>query len=469
MAIGGRWSGRVALALCASALSLLGASPAAAAPRAEITRSAHGVPNIEAKNYEGLGYGYGYAFAQDNICIAADMYVTVSAQRSRFFGPSNSYRFRGNGTRPNNLNSDFFYQRIIDHGTVESLLARKPPQGPLPEIRDGVRGYVKGYNAYLEDVGRDDIPDPACRGETWVRKIKPIDAYRRFYQLALLASQGVAINEVATAVPPTPPPAGSNATARRAAATVSERERSMVGELAERLPIGGIGSNASALGKQATQQRQRDGARQPALSVGRLRALLPVAPDDPGQGQRQRREPVRGAARPDRPHREPRLEPHCVDRFPLHAVRADARARVADDLPGRRAAAADAAPTSVTVQVPRAGGGTEPRTRTLYCTEYGPMINGILGLPLFPWTPIVGYSMGDVNADNFRYLNHFFATNRAQIDRRARHDPEALRRYPVGQHDRRRLTVAALSTPTSARFPTCRPRRPRAVPACSAS
>ena len=36
------------------------------------------------------------------------------------------------------------------------------------------------------------------------------------------------------------------------------------------------------------------------------------------------------------------------------------------------------------------------------------MFTSLLGLPLFPWTPATAYAMGDVNADNFRYLNHFF-------------------------------------------------------------
>ena len=75
----------VLVALCAA----LCVAPAASGARlkAKITRSAHGIPNIEAKNFESLGFGYGYAFAEDNICTIADSYVTTSAQRSRFFGP----------------------------------------------------------------------------------------------------------------------------------------------------------------------------------------------------------------------------------------------------------------------------------------------------------------------------------------------------------------------------------------------
>ena len=71
----------------------------------------------------------------------------------------------------------------------------------------------------------------------------------------------------------------------------------------------------------------------------------------------------------------------------------------------------------VTVQARDGNGDLEERSRTLYSTEYGPMFNAIFGLPLFPWTSTSGYSMGDANASNFRYLNHFFETNLAQSTR----------------------------------------------------
>ena len=196
---------RLAVALL---LLLVAAPVAAAAPNVEIRRTSHGIPHIKARSYNGLGYGYGYAFAQDNLCEIAEVYVTVDAQRSRYFGPDGTYASRGNGTNPNNLNSDFFFQRVKDDRVVENLLAQAPPAGPLPEIRRGVRGYVAGYNAYLRETGVDRLPDPRCRGREWVRPITEMDVYRRFYQLALLASSGVAIDGIAEAQPPTPPGPG---------------------------------------------------------------------------------------------------------------------------------------------------------------------------------------------------------------------------------------------------------------------
>src|SRR5436305_12383004 len=95
--------------LIAAVLGLLVVPGAAFGAAATIRRTAHGIPHIEAKNYRGLGYGYGYAFAQDDICPIAEDYVTVNAQRSRYFGPDGSYLQRGNSQTANNLNSDFLW------------------------------------------------------------------------------------------------------------------------------------------------------------------------------------------------------------------------------------------------------------------------------------------------------------------------------------------------------------------------
>jgi acyl-homoserine-lactone acylase len=69
---------------------------------------------------------------------------------------------------------------------------------------------------------------------------------------------------------------------------------------------------------------------------------------------------------------------------------------------------------SVTIQVKGADGQLTPQTRTLYSSHHGSILNGILGLPVFPWTPERAYAMGDANASNFRYLNHFWEVNQAQ-------------------------------------------------------
>src|SRR3954454_11203968 len=164
------------------ACALFALTATANAYDATIKYTKYGVPHITGKDFGDLGYGYGFAFAKDNVCTMADQYVTVRAQRSKFFGPDGTYIQRGNGTTVKNLDSDFFWKRIIDDHVVEKLMARKPPLGPRDDIREGVRGYVAGWNKYLDDIGGPDgISDPACKGKSWVTKITDVDAYRRFY------------------------------------------------------------------------------------------------------------------------------------------------------------------------------------------------------------------------------------------------------------------------------------------------
>jgi acyl-homoserine-lactone acylase len=224
-------------------LSLLAPAVAAAQGDFDVTvrRTAHGIPHIEGKSFGDIAYGYGHAFAQDNICVIADQYVTVSGERSKFFGPDKTWSFRGNGSVNRNLESDFFFKRIIAQRTVERLMSQPVPNGPRPEVREGVRGYVAGYNRYLRETGVANLPDPACRGAAWVRPITEMDVYRRFYQLALLASGAVAINGIGGAQPP------RRATRARRPARAGGRR-----PLAEVLPPLDIGSNAYGIGREQT-------------------------------------------------------------------------------------------------------------------------------------------------------------------------------------------------------------------------
>src|SRR3954454_19945116 len=255
-------NGRITAVLAFALLAL--AAPASAVPlNATISRDAHGIPNIVGDNFADIGFGYGYSIAQDNICELAETYVTVRGQRSRYsgegvqgsFGPDGSYLQRGNGFSAQNLNSDFFYQRIIDDHTVEKLLAEPPPNGPVDEIREGVRGYVAGYNKYLAETGVENLPDPRCRGAAWVKPITEMDAYSRFYQLALLASQTIAIDGIADEKTPGGASLPINA---------EQIATGLQGKL--KLPIG---SNAIALGSQGAPKRRGGVVGKPPLPLGR--------------------------------------------------------------------------------------------------------------------------------------------------------------------------------------------------------
>lgn len=182
--------------------------------KSKIVRTRYGVPHITAGNLTSLGFGYGYAFAQDDLCTIADSYVTVAGQRSKYFGPDGEWTFSGNGTVNNNLDSDFYYRSVNRSGVIERLMHSAPPKGPLPGVKKVVRGYVRGYNAYLRRTGVDSLPDPRCRGASWVRPISAMDVYRRFYQLGTLASAGAALDGLGSAAPVLDPKAATAAEER---------------------------------------------------------------------------------------------------------------------------------------------------------------------------------------------------------------------------------------------------------------
>jgi acyl-homoserine-lactone acylase len=393
---------RGALFLAVVVATLCMAQAAAAKPHAVIRWASHGVPHIKATNWTNLGFGYGYALASMDICPVADQYVTVRAQRSRFFGPDETWTFHGNGATQTNLNSDVFFQRINDTQVVEKLLARQAPQGPRREVRAIVRGYVAGYNRYLARTGVDHIADPTCRGKDWVTPITEIDAYRRFYELALLASQAVAIDGIGGAQPLVPAPG-----------TGTKTQAQMLDELREKLPLGGVGSNAVALGKAATRNGHGMLLGNPHFPWDGSERFFQSQLTIPGKLN------VAGGSLLGVPlvligHTAHAAWSHTVSTafrftpYELKLVPGSPTTYIYDGQP--REMTRD----DVTVQVPDGKGGLKPYTRTLYSSVQGPILTSILGLPLFPWTPAQAYAMADANAANFRYLNHFFEVDRAQ-------------------------------------------------------
>ncbi len=378
-----------------------------------IRRTEHGIPHIVAGDFASLGYGYGYAFAQDAICPMADQYLTVDAQRSEFLGPNGTYDFSWtNGTIPDNLDSDLFWAKIDKLGTVERLIDAPVDQGgPEPDAKEAIKGYVAGYNRYLADVGGSaGVHDPSCRGEPWVRPITELDAWRRFYQLTLLASSDFAIKEIPNAAPAAPGPATTAALAAQRSA--AEHPDVLKGRLDRR--TNGMGSNAVALGKAATADGGGLLLGNPHFPWDGTARFYESQLTIPGQldvaGGSLFGAPVinigftRGMA-----------WSHTVStarRFALYEVKlapGDPHSYVVDGKTKKMTA------TTVTVQSRKSDGSLEPVTRTLYDTEYGPMVTSFAGLPIFPWTVTSGYALYDANAENLgRLANHFLDTNRAQ-------------------------------------------------------
>jgi acyl-homoserine-lactone acylase len=141
---------------------------------AEIRRTAYGVPHIKASEIGGIGYGFGYASAEDNLCEIEDRMLTVSGQRAKYLGA---------GKDGANINSDIYHQRVWKQGEVEQLLAgpAESPDTPSADARRLVHGYVAGFNRYLREKGVANISDPRCKGAAWVREMTETDFWRHMF------------------------------------------------------------------------------------------------------------------------------------------------------------------------------------------------------------------------------------------------------------------------------------------------
>lgn len=186
---------------CAGSPASRGGDSTGGVYEAAIRTTSNGVPHVVSDSYAGVGFGAGYAFARDAICEIAGRFVTVNAQRSRYFGPDDILQ-DGPANRPTNLQSDFFWQRILDEQLVERELALAPPLGPSLEVRELIAGYVAGYNKYLADTGLQNLADPRCRGEAWVRPITEKDIYLRAMHWNLFRSSANLVPQLANAAPP---------------------------------------------------------------------------------------------------------------------------------------------------------------------------------------------------------------------------------------------------------------------------
>ncbi|MDX6650543.1 MAG: acyl-homoserine-lactone acylase [Solirubrobacteraceae bacterium] len=366
-----------------------------------VRRTANGVPHIVASNYRDLGYGLGYSYAQDNFCLLADTIVTVSGERSRYFGPDANYRSYALSQEVNNLKSDFFFTDLNRSGTLERLLALKPPRGPSREQRAIVAGYAAGYNRYLARTGRARLP-AACRNAPWVRPITALDIQRRLYQLSLFASSLFFLQNYVDA---TPPALGTSASARTT--------------FPDRLPPGALpnhdslklGSNAIALGGDATANRRGMLLGNPHFPWDGPERFYEMHLTIPGKLD------VAGGALGGFPgvnigHTRGLAWSHTVSTafrftpYELHLVPGDPTSYTYDGKTEKMTT------RTVEVQARTASGALEKRSHTFYFSRFGRMVEA----PdiFLTWGTANAYAIRDANADNVRIADQFLAMNRAQ-------------------------------------------------------
>lgn len=323
--------------------------------QAEIRRTTGGVPHVKATDHASVGYGLGYVWAEDHACAMSGRWLTVGAEVAARFGPSGpDFPF---DARDGNLASDLYIQKLINEGWLEALLQDTGPTGVLPEVRERVRGYVAGYNRYLEEVNYV-LPDPRCEGADWIRPITERDLYfnATFWADMVTAVRGEFSGFLA-AVPP-----GSQVTAQNEAAATQADEAAP--------PI--TASNMIALGAKGTQSGNGMVFSNPHWEWHTADAMVAAHLTIPGRlnvnGMVFGASPVIGIghnAKVGWGATSAGSQVRNGVRYRLNLVPGSPTSYLVDGV------GHEMVPTTVTVQVRNAAGGLEPFTHTFYETIFG--------------------------------------------------------------------------------------------------
>lgn len=429
---------RGALPLSALLLAVLAACSSSdnSTYQADIRRTSLGVPHIRASDWGGLGYGFGYAQAEDNLCTMADSFLTYRGERSKYFGGDALGVYDSTIDRPKNLDSDFFHRHLLTNDVVDAMAAAQPDTQ-----RKLVDGFVAGYNRYLRDLKSvGNTSHAACRNEAWVQPITARDLWRRLYQTNLAGGHSNFLANIANAAPPAA--AAAVAAAERPATVAmapAARTKARAGKPAEapvllagktgeapvllaggvqapRMQVGGtlgIGSNMYGFGTAGT------GSDSPVMFGNPhwywkgpdrfYQAQLTI----PGEVN------VSGVSFLGVPNiligfNENVAWSHTVSTarrfgfFQLTLAAGDTTSYMRD---GR---AVKMTATPITVDVKQASGTVAPVTRTLYKSEFGPLINLAALNPALAWNQTTAFAIRDINADNFRTFRNWLGWSQAK-------------------------------------------------------
>ncbi|WP_244849295.1 penicillin acylase family protein [Caballeronia sp. SL2Y3] len=365
---------------------------------AEIRRTQSGIAHVRAADWGSLGFGYGYAQAQDTLCTLADGFVTYRGERSAYFGADARLPSGSTFGQPRNLDADFFFRLVDDQAAVDRYRAAQPP-----ELRNLVDGFASGYNHYLADLKAGQFPGAhaACRSQPWVEDIAPDDIYRRVIAANLAGGSARFVQAIAAAHPPKPG-------AQPPAASLDMREqRDAVGDMP------GLGSNALAFGAPITRDKRSILFGNPHWSWQGPDRFYQAQLTIPGRLN------VAGVSFLGMPlvvlgFNENIAWTHTVStgrRFGLFEMTLDPANPTHYLFDG---ASQPMTPVPLTVRVRRADGSLESVSRTLYRTRFGPVVDLSAMNAGLGWNAQRAYAFADVNADNVRSFENFFAWDQAR-------------------------------------------------------
>ena len=198
---------------------------------------------------------------------------------------------------------------------------------------------------------------------------------------------------------------------------------------------GSLGSNGWAIGTRPRRRRQgRPAARQSALPVGGRTPLRRGATHRARRVRHLRREPARPARHRHRLHRRRRVDPHRVGRqaddgYNLTLDPASPTSYLVDGV------SVPMTSTRATIDILRADGTVDTETRTLWRSEYGPIID----FPGVGWTNTNVLTFRDANIDNNEFIEQYARHADRPEHRRPRRPQRRVPGRPAVQHRGDRL------------------------------
>lgn len=170
----------------AGADSANASSPMTAEPVTEEVQlrwTSHGIPHVKASSWRGLGFGLAHGVAANTVCVLAKELVTVTGERAKYFGDSDS-----------NVNSDAFHKALLNTAKINEYLGSGSPDNHEMDA-----GYVAGYNDYIAS-NQGQLP-ASCNNQPWVKAIDIQDLAKLSIGVGIRYGLGRVTSEIATAQP----------------------------------------------------------------------------------------------------------------------------------------------------------------------------------------------------------------------------------------------------------------------------
>ena len=368
---------------------------------ATIRTTSYGVPHIVADNFKSAGFGYGYVFAQQNICLYAEELVTLRGERAQYFGATGGYLGQL-GTVSGNVDSDFFYKLLMTKAQADRIKAESSQAA-----RDIVVGFAAGYNRYLSDTGVANLP-AECKGAEWVKPMSEDEAYLRLTQAAIAGSSLNFINSIGAAQPPKATVASFKARPAKVPSTKQLAESTMVAAL-KNLQEHTIGSNGYGLGREVTQSGKGIVLGNPhfpwwgALRLHQIHLTVPSEKYDVMGAT------LLGVPLPLIGFNSTLGWTHTFstdNRFTLRYLALDPSnpTRYLKDGVSKPMTA-----VPLSIQAKGADGKLTTLSRTLYTTEFGPMLMD----KDFTWSSSAAYAIQDANYANYKLIDQVILNGKA--------------------------------------------------------